>query len=86
MQALDQMSDATAHAVYVLAKSTKAVNGQGKGHTANGMAKSGLARSDAHGVRLQPLTAGTRRRLAAPAGSVRTVMWRAVRVPTAGDC
>ncbi len=49
MPALDQMSDATAHAVYVLAKSTKAVNGQGKGHTAKGMAKSGLARSDAHG-------------------------------------
>jgi Zn-dependent M28 family amino/carboxypeptidase len=32
LTALDQMSDAVAHAVYVLSRSTKAINGQGSGH------------------------------------------------------
>ncbi len=40
MRGLDQMSDAAAHAIYVLARSTNAVNGQATGHKAiSGQAK-----------------------------------------------
>ncbi|MET0999849.1 MAG: M28 family metallopeptidase [Marmoricola sp.] len=39
MRGLDKMSDAAAHAIFVLARSTKAVNGQGSGHHSTGKTK-----------------------------------------------
>lgn len=55
MAGLDQMSDAAAHAVYVLARSTKAVNGQGEGHKTSqtkALAKAGARQAVADGHRM----------------------------------
>lgn len=55
MAGLDQMSDAAAHAVYVLSRSTKAVNGQGEGHKSSqtkALAKAGARQAVADGHRM----------------------------------